>query len=129
MCALVTSDSLSELEFNGCEGWEAVLRCPANMTLNILAAEFGRKLPSSVMCPYQHLPKYQSLPWDPMTENLNCVYSDALQVNMLPVYSDALQVTMLPVYRDTLQVTMLPVYSDALQVTMLPVQNVIKLIL
>ncbi|XP_067946149.1 protein eva-1 homolog C-like [Watersipora subatra] len=74
-----TTSSVNRQALSICEGQDAVLTCPTDTYIVVLSAEFGRRLPSSIICPYKDSPKYQDLPWDPLAENLNCIFPSALE--------------------------------------------------
>lgn len=77
------ADSLSEIKIKGCEGEGVYLRCPFSTYIHITHAEFGRRLPSSIICPYKHLPQYRDKPFSAMNELTSCSAPNAKEVSSM----------------------------------------------
>lgn len=75
------TESLSEVESTACEGQELYLQCPFGTYIFITHAEFGRQLPSSILCPYKHLPEYMNKPFNARDESKGCSASNAMEVS------------------------------------------------
>lgn len=69
------------LSVQGCEDQYVHIRCPFSTYINVIDAQFGRTQSSTIVCPYLHLPQYQTKYLAAGQEDLNCSAKNSLEVS------------------------------------------------